>query len=75
MAGLSPADIAASIRSLLSAHRNGSVLQGEVTNVDVAGRQVHGDFGSRDYDYLLLATGARHAYFGTEVWESHAPGL
>lgn len=75
MAGLSPADIAAPIRSLLSEFDNVAVMQGEVTRIDVRARQVHGDFGVRDYDYLLLATGARHTYFGHDEWEPHAPGL
>jgi len=75
MAGLSPADIAAPIRGLLSEHANVSVLQGEVARIDVEARCVHGDFGERGYDYLLLATGATHAYFGNEHWEPHAPGL
>ena len=75
MAGLSPADIAAPIRSMLRGFRNVSVLQGEVTGVDPAARRIHGDFGELSYDYLVLATGAMHAYFGHEEWEPFAPGL
>lgn len=75
MAGLSPADIAAPIRNLLSKFTNTTVLQGEVTAIDVVGRKVSGDFGSREYDYLILAAGAQHAYFGREEWEPFAPGL
>jgi NADH dehydrogenase len=75
MAGLSPADIAAPIRGLLGHFRNTSVIQGEVTSIDLAGKRVHGDFGDEPYDYLMLATGAMHAYFGHEDWEPYAPGL
>jgi NADH dehydrogenase len=75
MAGLSPADIAAPIRGLLGRFRNTSVIQGEVTSIDLAGKRVFGDFGDEPYDYLMLATGAMHAYFGHEDWEPYAPGL
>ncbi len=75
MAGLSPADIAAPIRALLSRYRNTRVLQSEVRGVDLAGRKVVGEFGELAYDYLILAAGAQHAYFGHEEWEPHAPGL
>jgi len=75
MAGLSPAEIAAPIRSLLSRHANVRVIQGEVTRVEVAARRVGGDFGELGYDFLVLATGAQHAYFGNERWERFAPGL
>jgi len=75
MAGLSPADIARPIRALVSGHRNVRVIHGAVESVDVKARRVSGDFGSLDYDYLLLATGAQHAYFGNEHWEPFAPGL
>jgi NADH dehydrogenase len=74
-AGLSPADIAYPIRSIVSRHRNTAVMLGKVTGVDLAGRQVL--IGDRrvPYDYLVIATGARHAYFGHDEWEPHAPGL
>jgi NADH dehydrogenase len=75
MAGLSPAEIAAPIRSLLSAQRNVSVRQDEVRSVDAAARQLETAHGSLRYDVLVLACGARHAYFGHEAWEEHAPGL
>ena len=58
MAGLSPADIAAPIRSLLSGHHNVRVLQGEVTTIDLAAQTVTTDFGVLSYDYLILACGA-----------------
>src|SRR5436305_8253736 len=64
-AGLSPADIAAPIRGIVGAYRNVTVLLGEIVGVDVVARAVS-TIGGRHvpYDYLVLATGARHAYFG-----------
>jgi NADH:quinone reductase (non-electrogenic) len=75
MAALSPADIAAPIRSILSKSRNVRVLQGAAQSVDLAGRTLVADVGSFRYDYLLLACGATHAYFGHHEWEARAPGL
>ncbi len=75
MAGLSPADISAPIRAVLSAQANAEVLLAEVTQVDLAGRVVHTDAGPEPYDYLVLAAGARTSYFGHPEWEKHAPGL
>jgi len=74
-AGLSPAEIAQPIRSILKRCRNVRVLQAEVTTVDLEGRQVKTDAGDFDYDYLLLACGASHSYFGYDEWASRAPGL
>src|SRR5882724_3616664 len=62
-AGLSPAEIAAPIRSLLSRFQNTRVLRSEAQDVDLAGRKLATDAGSIEYDYLLLACGSRHAYF------------
>ena len=75
MAALSPADIAAPIRSILHRHRNVRVLQASMEAVDLPARKVVCDCGEFTYDYLLLACGATHAYFGHEEWECHAPGL
>lgn len=75
MAALSPADIAVPIRSLLARYRNIRVLKASAHGVDVANRKVLTDSGEFAYDYLLLACGAQHAYFGHEQWESNAPGL
>lgn len=75
MAGLSPADIAAPIRSMLRPYHNIRVIQGEVQAIDASNRRLFGDFGELAYDYLLLAAGAMHAYFGHEDWEPCAPGL
>ena len=75
-AGLSPADIAAPIRGIVGAYQNVTVILGEIVGVDVAARAVS-IMGGRHvpYDYLVLATGARHAYFGHDDWEPLAPGL
>ena len=74
-AGLSPADIAAPIRSILSGYENIRVLQGEVTSVDLEQKKVTADFGDVEFDYLMMACGATHSYFGNENWEPLAPGL
>jgi len=74
-AALSPADIAAPIRSILSSRRNVRVLQGTARAVDVAARKVATDIGELSYDYLILGCGSTHAYFGHEEWEAYAPGL
>jgi NADH:ubiquinone reductase (H+-translocating) len=75
MAGLSPADIAAPIRSILSRYRNIRVLQGEIRSFDVDRNVVRAEFGELTFDYLILACGARHSYFGHDEWEEYAPGL
>jgi NADH dehydrogenase len=74
-ADLSPADISAPIRSVLRRQRDTEVLLAAVTGVDVAGRRVLLGKRSVGYDYLVLATGAQHSYFGHDAWERLAPGL
>ena len=74
-ADLSPADIAAPIRSILKHQKNTSVILAEVTGVDVQGLRVLMHERSVPYDYLIVATGARHSYFGHDAWEPFAPGL
>ncbi len=74
-AGLSPADIAAPIRNILSRFKNVKVLLGNVEYVDFQSRQVQTDIGVIEYDYLILACGATHSYFGHDSWEKDAPGL
>ncbi len=75
-ATLSPADIATPIRSTLRDQANTDVLLGSVTGIDRDKRQVKLDDGRQvPYDYLVVATGARHAYFGHDDWEPVAPGL
>ena len=75
MAGLSPADIAAPIRSVLAGYDNIQVFQETVVDVDTAHKKVVTDFREHVYDYLVLACGAQHSYFGREEWEPFAPGL
>jgi putative oxidoreductase len=74
-AGLSPGDIATPIRGVFREHFNTNVLLGEVTGVDTAGREVVVGNRRLAYDYLVLATGASHSYFGRDEWGAHAPGL
>jgi len=74
-AALSPADIAAPVRAVLSKCRNVEVILAEVESVDVEAKKVKTVDQEIDYDYLILATGARHSYFGHNDWEKLAPGL
>jgi len=78
-AWLSPAEIAAPVRSIFSTRKNVVVILGSVTGVDATARTVRIDDGLRQieqrYDFLVLATGARHDYFGNSHWEAFAPGL
>lgn len=74
-AGLSPEQIAAPIRSVLSRQQNTEVMMAEVIGVDTQRRRVLTDRGEIPYDMLVLATGSRHSYFGHEEWERFAPGL
>ena len=74
-ASLSPSDIATPIRSLFRDQSNIRIMLGEVTGVDKAHRKVLMKDGSLDYDYLVLATGARHSYFGKDEWAAFAPGM
>jgi NADH dehydrogenase len=75
MAGLSPGDIAIPLRTELSSYQNVRVLLAEAKSVDLASRKVITDIGAIDYDYLILACGAQHSYFGHNEWEPFAPGL
>src|ERR1700686_3875913 len=74
-AALSPADIAAPVRAVLSKGKNMEVILAEVQSIDVNAKKVKMVDGELDYDYLILATGARHSYFGHPEWEKLAPGL
>lgn len=75
-AALSPADIAAPIRSILCRSANTRVLLDSVIGVEAGRRQVRlCSGGSLAYDWLILATGARHSYFGRDDWAEHAPGI
>ncbi|WP_445502723.1 NAD(P)/FAD-dependent oxidoreductase [Microvirga sp. G4-2] len=74
-AALSPADIAWPIRGILRRQTNTTVLMADVTGVDTDARLVHAGSVTIPYDYLVLATGATHSYFGHPEWASVAPGL
>jgi NADH dehydrogenase len=76
LAVLSPADIAQPIRSLLRDHRNIEVLMDEAVRFDLPQRRVHLKTGVQlEYDYLIIATGSTHSYFGHDEWAKLAPGL
>jgi NADH:ubiquinone reductase (H+-translocating) len=74
-AGLSPADIAAPIRGILRRQKHAHVVLGSVTGIDPCKREVILRARRVPYDYLIVATGARHAYFGHDEWAAVAPGL
>jgi len=74
-AALSPGEIATPIRSLFRGQRNVQVRLGSVTGIDTAAREVLIGAASLKFDYLVLATGARHSYFGNDHWAPFAPGL
>ena len=74
-AGLSPADIASPIRSILRHQKNTHVVLANVSGIDLVAREVLAEDRRIPFDMLIIATGARHAYFGRDDWASHAPGL
>jgi NADH:ubiquinone reductase (H+-translocating) len=75
-AALSPADIAVPIREILSPYENITVIMGLVTYIDKEKRLITFSNGDQiGYDYLIIAVGARHSYFGKDEWEQYAPGL
>ncbi len=74
-AALSPADIAAPVRAILSKCRNTEVILAEVQAIDPVAKKIRMTEGEISYDFLILATGARHSYFGHPEWEKIAPGL
>lgn len=74
-AALNPSDIAAPIRSILHRQKNVNVLLGDATAIDVERKVVTLADGEVGYDYLVVATGATHSYFGHPEWEKDAPGL
>ncbi|MDQ3198957.1 MAG: NAD(P)/FAD-dependent oxidoreductase [Verrucomicrobiota bacterium] len=74
-AALSPADIAAPVRGILGKYENIEVLLAEVRSVEVETRLVLTTEREIPYDYLIVATGSRHSYFGHDEWEKLAPGL
>jgi len=74
-AALSPGDVASPIRWILRHQKNVQVLLAKAQAIDAARREVAIDSGTISYDYLIVATGAAHSYFGHPEWEAHAPGL
>ncbi|HKR90506.1 MAG TPA: NAD(P)/FAD-dependent oxidoreductase [Phenylobacterium sp.] len=74
-AALAPADVAWPIRGVLSDQRNARVLMAEAGGIDLAARRVRTTAGEFAYDFLVVATGATHAYFGHDDWAAFAPGL
>lgn len=73
---LAPGDIAVPARGIFKRNKNVHVRMGEVVNVDTGAKQIHLENGqSVPYDYLILAPGSRHSYFGNDSWEKFAPGL
>src|SRR5438046_3714126 len=74
-AALSPADIAAPVRAVLSKYKNVEVILAEVQSVDVDAKKLKTTDMEIGYDFLILSTGARHSYFGHNEWEKLAPGL
>jgi NADH:ubiquinone reductase (H+-translocating) len=76
LAVLSPADIASPLRAIVRGKQNVEVLMDEAIHLDVAARRAYLKSGAMmDYDYLMLATGATHSYFGRDDWAEYAPGL
>ena len=74
-AGLSPDEIAAPIRWIMRSQRSVEVLMSQVRDFDLSRRVVKLEDGEVEYDYLIVAAGASHAYFGHDEWEPFAPGL
>jgi NADH:ubiquinone reductase (H+-translocating) len=74
-AALNPGDIAYPIRAVLATQANARVLLAEARSIDVGARTVELDGGTLRYDYLVIATGATHSYFGNDQWAAVAPGL
>ncbi|MEM8651582.1 MAG: NAD(P)/FAD-dependent oxidoreductase [Pseudomonadota bacterium] len=74
-ADLSPAHVAWPIRGIFAKQKNVNVALCEVLDVDLENKRVIGDTGNFEYDYLIVANGSRHSYFGNDHWEEHAPGL
>ncbi|MEO9078054.1 MAG: FAD-dependent oxidoreductase, partial [Rhodanobacter sp.] len=74
-ASLAAPSIAAPLRQILRRQRNLTVLLDDVTGIDLSAHRVQCTHGAFDFDYLVVATGATHAYFGHDEWERFAPGL
>jgi NADH dehydrogenase len=72
---ISPADIAWPVRSILRKQQNVSVMLGAIRSIDTKARIVRADTAELPYDYLVIATGVTHSYFGHDDWQNAAPGL
>jgi NADH dehydrogenase len=75
MAGLSPAEITSPIRTILAKYKNINVVYAKVTDINLNGQTVLTDFKNYKYDYLIIASGSSHSYFGKNEWEDYAPGM
>ncbi len=75
MTALNAGEISYPLRKMLSRYKNITIFKGLVDNVDLANKTVKTDFGDIEYDYLVIACGAKHHYFGHNEWEEFAPGL
>ena len=75
MSALSPADISAPVRTILKKQKNVEVIMGEVKAIDKTAKTLYVNGSSIAFDWLVIATGAKHSYFGKNEWEQHAPGL
>ncbi|MDE0151341.1 MAG: NAD(P)/FAD-dependent oxidoreductase [Bdellovibrionales bacterium] len=75
MAGLNPSEISVPLRSYFSRYKNVDVLMAEVSQVDLENKKINFDNEWLSYDYLLIACGSKHFYFGNDEWEEYAPGL
>src|SRR5688572_6835268 len=74
-AALSPADIAEPLRHILRKQQNAEVLMGTAVRIDPGAKKVIMRNGELEFDFLIIAAGARHSYFGKDEWEKFAPGL
>jgi len=74
-AGLTPSQIASPVRGIVRGQENARVVLAEVDEIDVAAREVVTGARRTRFDYLIVAAGASHAYFGRDEWARHAPGL
>ena len=75
MAGLNPSEISIPLRSYFSKYKNVNILMAEVNQIDLENKKISFDNQWKTYDYLLIACGAKHFYFGNKEWENYAPGL
>ena len=75
MAGLNPSEISVPLRSYFSRYKNVNILMAEVNHIDLKNKKIKFDNQWLNYDYLLIACGSKHFYFGNNEWEEYAPGL